>query len=359
MPMEKELKTRVGEKIRLCLGDRARLKSLDPLAGDASTRRYYRAGLAGEDLPPSLVVMVFSGSSLPLSSEELAVFETPPKELPFLNLHRFLGKLDLRIPALYGHWVDEGILLLEDLGDQSLWDEVQGLAPDGVARWYERAIDQLLTLQIRGTEQRDDSCMAFGQRFDFRLYRWEFEHFIEYGIEKGEKGTFAGKERELLARAFDQISRHLAKQPLFLNHRDYHSWNLMVSGQELVMIDFQDALLAPLQYDLASLLNDRDTDRIIRPEMEERLLSYYLDGLAAMGQEKVERDPFLETYRLSTLQRDFKVVGRFVYLELIKGKSQYKRYIPPTLKRIERNLTRFPGLAEIVPVLAPHFEGMR
>ena len=171
MPMEKELKTRVGEKIRLCLGDRARLKSLDP--------------------------MVFSGSSLPLSSEELAVFETPPKELPFLNLHRFLGKLDLRIPALYGHWVDEGILLLEDLGDQSLWDEVQGLAPDGVARWYERAIDQLLTLQIRGTEQRDDSCMAFGQRFDFRLYRWEFEHFIEYGIEKGEKGTFAGKEREL------------------------------------------------------------------------------------------------------------------------------------------------------------------
>ena len=61
-------------------------------------------------------------SSLPLSSEELAVFKEPPKELPFLNLHRFLTNIGVRVPSLYGQWEKEGILLLEDLGDIALWD---------------------------------------------------------------------------------------------------------------------------------------------------------------------------------------------------------------------------------------------
>jgi len=59
------------------------------------------------------------------------------------------------------------------------------------------------------------------------------------------------------------------------------------------------------------------------------------------------------------LQRDFKVVGRFYYLELIKGRPEYKKYIPPTLRRIKRNLLRAPTLDELVPVLAAHFEEMR
>jgi len=350
--MEKALERSVAGKIRLCLGSQARLKSLAPLAGDASTRRYYRAALDGRNLPASLVVMV-------LSSEELAVFKAPPGELPFLNLHRFLSKLDLRVPALYGHWVDEGILLLEDLGDCSLWDHVQGLSPAAVARWYEMAIDQLLTLQLKGTERGDDSCIALQQRFDFRLYNWEFQHFIEYGIEKGKKGTLDAKERNLLTRGFDLISRHLEEQPLYLNHRDYHSWNLMVLREELVMIDFQDALLAPLQYDLASLLNDRETGRLIQADLEERLLDYYLTRMEDLGKGKVQRDRFLETYRLSTLQRDFKVVGRFIYLDLVKGKSQYKQYLSPTVRRIEQNLARFSHLEELAQVLAPHLEAMK
>ncbi|HEX9879979.1 MAG TPA: hypothetical protein VGB25_07285, partial [Candidatus Binatia bacterium] len=66
--MEKALERSVAGKIRLCLGSQARLKSLAPLAGDASTRRYYRAALDGRNLPASLVVMVLSGGSLPMSS---------------------------------------------------------------------------------------------------------------------------------------------------------------------------------------------------------------------------------------------------------------------------------------------------
>ena len=303
--------------------------------------------------------MEFGGHGLPLSSEELAVFEKPPCELPFLTLHRFLTKVGVRIPALYGHWVEDGILLLEDLGDRSLWDAVQSLPPEGVSRWYEKAIDQLLLLQIGGTRARDDSCIAFQQRFDVRLYMWEFEHFLEYGIENGKKGTMQEKDRSLLMESFGDVAKRLERQAPLLNHRDFHSWNLMACGDDLAIIDFQDALLAPAQYDLASLLNDRETDRLIGPDLEKRLIDYYLRRREEMGEPAVERDDFFETYLLSALQRDFKVVGRFAYLDLVKGKPQYRRYLPFTVKRLEKNLKKHPHLKRLLPVLTPYFEALR
>ena len=356
---KKPLEEIVADKIQALFGNHTRLLSLSPLAGDASSRRYYRALLDGPRAPRSAIIMELQGSSLPLSSEELAIFHEPPKELPFLNLHRFLNRLGVRIPALYGHWVEEGILLLEDLGDRCLWDSVQGLSPAEIIRWYEKAIDQLLLIQVAGTRAKDDSCVAFKQRFDFRLYMWEFDHFLEYGLEKRPGGKISPAERELLARSFEDISRRLESQPPCLNHRDYHSWNLMVLNGEVAVIDFQDALLAPPQYDLASLLNDRETDRIIQPDMEDRLIRYYLQKRDEAGEERVNRDDFLDIYILSAVQRDLKVVGRFHYLDLIKGKPGYKKYLPPTLKRLKRNLLRAPHLEKLVPILAAHFEEMR
>ena len=356
---KKPLEEIVADKIRALFGNHTRLLSLSPLAGDASSRRYYRALLDGPRAPRSAIIMELQGSSLPLSSEELAIFHEPPKELPFLNLHRFLNRLGVRIPALYGHWVEEGILLLEDLGDRCLWDFVQSLSPAEIIRWYEKAIDQLLLIQVAGTRAKDDSCVAFKQRFDFRLYMWEFDHFLEYGLEKRPGGKISSAERELLARSFEDISRRLESQPPCLNHRDYHSWNLMVLNGEVAVIDFQDALLAPPQYDLASLLNDRETDRIIQPDMEDRLIRYYLQKRDEAGEERVNRDEFLDIYILSAVQRDLKVVGRFHYLDLIKGKPGYKKYLPPTLKRLKRNLLRAPHLEKLVPILAAHFEEMR
>jgi N-acetylmuramate 1-kinase len=349
----------VQDKLSAAFGPNARLDFLSPIAGDASSRRYYRARLKGESLPRSVIVMELSGSSLPLSSEELAVFTEPPRELPFLNLHRFLRAIGVRIPKLYGEWAEEGLLLLEDLGDQSLWDRVQRLPPEAVSRWYEKAIDQLLLIQIVGTGKRDDGCIAFRQRFDHRLYMWEFEHFIEYGIEKRPGANLPPQIRRLLAGRFSDISRRLEAETPCLNHRDYHSWNLMVHREEVAVIDFQDALLAPPQYDLASLLNDRETDSVVGSDLERRLCDYYLRRREEMGASRVSREHFDELYILSALQRDFKVVGRFYYLDLVKAKPAYKKYIPPTLRRIRRNLSKVPPYDDLIGVLAPHFEEMR
>jgi hypothetical protein len=303
--------------------------------------------------------MELAGSSLPLSSEELAVFKEPPRELPFLEMHRFLEQVGVRIPLLYGHWVDEKILFLEDLGDTALWDLVQTIPASAALNWYEKALEQLLLIQMRGTRLGNPSCIAFQQRFDYRLYMWEFDHFIEYGLEQGGRTKINEQVKKALKATFDQIAARLDRQRPCLNHRDYHSWNLMAHDGELVVIDFQDALLAPAQYDLASLLNDRETDRVITSAMESHLLDYYLRRRDEIGEGRADRDEFFEVYLLSALQRDFKVVGRFHYLDLVKGKPGYKRYLLPTVRRIKRNLKRLPALEKLIPLLAPYFEEMR
>lgn len=133
----------------------------------------------------------------------------------------------------------------------------------------------------------------------------------------------------------------------------------MVHDDAVAVIDFQDALLAPPQYDLASLLNDRITDSIIQPDLEEDLVNYYLCRRAEVDKRVIHHDEFREIYLLSALQRDFKVVGRFYYLDLVKGKPGYRKFIPPTVRRLKRNLARLPQLERIIPILAEHYEEMR
>ena len=358
--MGERLEDQIANELPALFGEQTAITSFAALAGDASSRRYYRAELTGPGSPASIIIMKLpSGSALPLSSEELAVFKEPLKELPFLSLHRFLVRIGVRVPRLYGQSLEEGLLFLEDLGNTALWDKVQDLPPSEVLAWYRKAIDELLLLQVRGTKQRDDSCIAFQQRFDFRLYMWEFDHFLEYGLEKRPGTTINQTAKTELRNAFVEIAQRLDSLPPCLSHRDYHSWNLMIHDEAVAVIDFQDALLAPPQYDLASLLNDRTTDSVIQPELEEKLVGYYIDRKVDMEKQTINRDEFTEMYLLSAIQRDLKVVGRFYYLDIVKGKTAYKKFIPPTVYRLKRNLARLPQTQRLIPILAEHYEEMR
>jgi aminoglycoside/choline kinase family phosphotransferase len=350
----------ISSRVREAFGAATDVKALMPLAGDASSRRYYRARLEGDGAPQSIIVMELpGGSGLPLSSEELAIFKEGPRESPFVNVHRFLARIGVQVPALYGYWANEGVLLLEDLGDTALWDRVQGLPDDQVLLWYQKAIDELLHLQIRGTRERDDSCLAFQQRFDAKLYTWEFEHFIEWGLEKRPGAAIGPQAIDRLRAGFAAIAALLERHSVCLNHRDYHSWNLMICNDTVRVIDFQDALLAPPPYDLASLLNDRITDTIIRPELEERLVRYYFERRNDLDGTARSTDEFIEIYRLSAIQRDLKVIGRFYYLDLVKGKSTYRKFIPPTARRLLRNFAQTGQTIKLLPLLAEHFEAMQ
>jgi aminoglycoside/choline kinase family phosphotransferase len=256
---------------------------------------------------------------------------------------------------LYYDGHKDGFLLLEDIGDVPLREAAQALPAAEVEGLYRQAIDQLLLIQIDGTRRRDDACIAFQQRFDQRLFLWEFEHFIEWGLEKREGRSLSAAEGRELQTMFEQIAAHLDQAPCFLNHRDYHSWNLFVQNHEIRVIDFQDALLAPATYDLATLLNDRDTPVVISPALEKTLVEYYHAAWHQRGGPSLSRDRLWQEYNLCLLQKACKVVGRFYYLELEKGKTGYTRYIPPTLATIRRVLARLPQYGRLEEIVAAHF----
>src|SRR5437667_345540 len=103
--------------------------------------------------------------------------------------------------------------------------QIVPLAGDASSRSYAR-------LHLDGTRRRDPACIAFQQRFDQRLFLWEFEHFIEWGLEKRAGRALAPIEGQTLRTIFEQIASRLDRAPCFLNHRDYHSWNLFVHNGE-------------------------------------------------------------------------------------------------------------------------------
>lgn len=350
--MESDLGRLLREVVADRYGDRVRVERVAPLAGDASTRRYARLWLDGPEAPASLVAMILADRGVALSSEELAVFKEPLRELPYLNVHRFLARLGVAIPALYADASARGILLLEDIGDTCLWDAVQAQPAERVQRLYERAIDQLVLIQIEGTRRRESGCIAFQQAFDERLFTWEFEHFIEYGIERRLGEPLPANDAAVLRRHFVAIAKELDAQTRYLNHRDFHSWNLFVQDDHIRVIDFQDALLAPAPYDLATLLGDRDTPRVVQPELEAALLAYYRRRWGELSGAELPADEFIRTYFLCALQKALKVVGRFYFIDMVKGKPGYLRYIPSTVRQIERILPRFPELTDMAEVLS-------
>ena len=352
--MDTKLRQLIDSAVAETWGQNTQVSRIVPLAGDASSRSYARLHLSGSG-PATAVVMILAGSGLSLSSDELAIFAEPLKELPYLNVYRFLQPLGVRVPAVYYDGQKNGFLLLEDIGDVPLREAVQELPDPEIERWYQLAIDQLLLLQVEGTRQRSDSCIAFQQRFDQRLFLWEFEHFIEWGVEKREQKPLSSTEGQELRQLFEQIALQLDQAPRILNHRDYHSWNLFVQNDEIRVIDFQDALLAPATYDLETLLNDRDTPTVITPELEQSLVNYYHTAWHERGGNAFPFDRLWEEYNLCLLQKACKVVGRFYYLELEKGKKGYSRYIPPTLATIRRVLARLPQYGRLQEIIAMHF----
>jgi aminoglycoside/choline kinase family phosphotransferase len=256
----------------------------------------------------------------------------------------------VRVPAIRAFEEAEGLMVLEDLGDEML--ETRLLAGDPKAPLYERAIDQLARLRARA-EARPGGCIAFTRAFDVDLYRWELEHFVEWGLEAWKGARLSPAEREVVDDHFDRIARALEAEPKGFTHRDYQSRNLMVlPGGEQAVIDFQDALLGPRQYDLVALLRDSYVE--LEPPFVEALLRRYLDRLHAEGGPRLAHDPFRETFDLLTVQRKLKDAGRFVFIDRVKKNPGFLPNIPTSLRYVKAALARLPELAPLQALLARH-----
>jgi aminoglycoside/choline kinase family phosphotransferase len=309
------------------------------LKGDASTRRFWRVWIEDRaaDAPASAIAVDLGPEMLPAYARVLKLYREPLEEPPYLNVHRFMESIGSPVPMLYGADIREGLLLVEDVGDKSLFDAAT-TDPARCADLYRLAIDELIRLHIDGTKHGDERCYAFGVRYDERLFRWELKQFEEMGLDQIAPGMDSGAlEREL-----GDLAERLGQLPRVFSHRDYHARNLFLQagrdgGLRLRIIDFQDALMAPAAQDLALLLTTRDTARAITPAIEARLLDYYQAGLFRRRASNMDAEQFLESYRLCVLQHALKMIGRFVWLER-QGKSGYAAYLPHAAAQARRML---------------------
>ncbi|MBB3693083.1 aminoglycoside phosphotransferase family protein [Sphingomonas sp. BK580] len=280
---------------------------IDPLAGDASFRRYFRV-VAGE-------------------RRGILMDAPPPHEdpRPFLDVAHWLAERGFAAPAVHAVDLERGLVLLEDFGDERL-RETADADPGAAVPLYAAAIDLLVALRghpaaaVRAYDRTellreaalltDWYCPAIGVTVDVEGYR----------------------------AAWDEVLGHAEAAVPVTVLRDYHAENLMLVGpaRSLGLLDFQDALAGHPAYDLVSLLQDARRD--VDPALEERMLERYL---AATG----EGDAFMRAYHVLGAQRNAKIIGIFTRLWQRDGKPRYPALCPRVWGYLERDLGQ--------PVLAP------
>ncbi|NTX17418.1 phosphotransferase [Myxococcus sp. CA056] len=342
MELEAALRDQVGQ----ATGRPVPHAPIKKLKGDASNRSYYRVGAP----PESWVVMVMPLDATKKSEE--ATKGEPPKELPFVNVHRYLNKLGVRVPAILRYDEPAGMMVIEDLSDITFESALEGGKHNEAL--YTRAVDLLARLRVQAEKHQDPDCLAFTRSFDEDLYDWELHHFREWGLEAWSGKLPTDAERAQLDATFRDIAKQLAAAPRGFTHRDYQSRNIMVKEGELVVIDFQDALQGPRQYDLVALLRDSyvELDRAFVDAMLDRYIATFQE---ASG-ERIDAVEFKAFFDLLTVQRKLKDAGRFEYINRVKGNPGFLVSIPASLRYVREAFRQRPelrGLQELVAKYVP------
>jgi hypothetical protein len=344
--------SRVARTIQTHFAPGLTLCQLKPLAGDASNRRYYRLLVNGGP-PHSVVLMQLApAEEFKRSEEAVSGSVTEIDELPFVNVLSHLAKANIPVPVLHYYDVEAGLLYLEDLGDITLAEATRTADSTTLETYYRQAIDILVRLQSEATMPPNESCIAFHRRFDAPLLMWEFDHFLEYGVVARRGKPMCADDWIVIRQEFEHIADLLTGEPRVFVHRDYHSRNLMIDGERLGVIDFQDALMGPATYDLASLLRDAYVE--LDESLIDELVEYYLDQMASRRVVWTNRASFRRLFDLTSIQRNLKAAGRFVYIDRVKRNPKFLPDIPRVLGYVKRNLMKYPELDRLRRHLTPY-----
>jgi aminoglycoside/choline kinase family phosphotransferase len=294
------------------------VEAIEPASSDASFRRYFRT--------------YFDGIS------RIVMDAPPPKEnvRPFVRVAALLRDAGVRAPEIVAADEEQGFLLLTDFGTRSYLD---CLTPTSVDRLYEDALDALLRLQ-RGVTIETSGLPLYDERLlgiELDLFRdWFLDRLLGLVPDTAESAVFDDVKRLLIASALEQ--------PRVCVHRDYHSRNLMVTERlNPGVLDFQDAVIGPVTYDLVSLL--RDCYISWPPSMVEVwMIDHYTRLTEAGFFSSVGPDTFRRWFDLMGMQRHLKAIGIFSRLKLRDGKSGYLKDIPRTMSYVIDVCRRYPEL---------------
>jgi N-acetylmuramate 1-kinase len=304
--------------------------SVEKLAGDASTRVYFRA-LYPEKGTAIIMLQPHAGMN---------------EEEAFLEIQEFLEGLSLPVPRVYAHHRSQGLVILEDLGDKLLESVVERASGTELREIYGEAVRLLVSMR-HATGNPVSACRAFSLAFDEAKLMEEMRFFLTHFVKGLCKMELSAVSSSTLEDFFLTICTTLAAQPRIFTHRDFHSRNLMLHNNRLVMIDFQDARMGPAQYDLASLL--RDSYVTLPEELVEELLTVYMDEVRETT--KDSRDRFRYIFDAMSLQRNIKALGTFGYQLSFRCNHRYSASIPRTAAYVSRNISLYPEFARFRSVV--------
>lgn len=284
-----------------------------PLQGDASSRRYYR--LIGVDVSFILVAS-------PVQRIDNKIF---------VNIAEAWLAQGINVPVVFDVDDRQGFMLLEDVGTVHLYD---GSIKKIDMSCYRQVIEQLHKIQ-------SISAVAM-PCFDRHFLHRELTLFDTWMIQS----QLNLRAPKLLDEVFECLIRNALDQPQVMMHRDFHSRNLLISQQQIKVIDFQDAVCGPLAYDLVSLL--KDCYLTLNKTQIDEFIDEYLATLNSSGllDRQIEKKVFRRWFDLIGLQRHLKVLGLFIRLAIEEQKTTYLADIPRVFDYVLQVTKQYSELGE-------------
>ena len=301
--------------------------SLEAASSDASFRRYFRVHF---------------------DDQSFVVMDAPPlKEdcTSFIAVANLLKAQGINAPKIFHQSLEDGFLVLSDLGSDSYLDK---LTERTVDKQYKDAVQVLH--KMHGIGLKDLLIPSY----DLVLLRQEMDLFGEWFLKTLLGIDLSFKDKETLSQVKEKLTASALEQPQVFVHRDYHSRNLMVTKDNNPgVIDFQDAVIGPLTYDLVSLYRD-----CYIAWSDEKIYAW-LDDFLKQRQERGEVDDFdhrqfYQWFDWMGVQRHMKAVGIFSRLLLRDGKEGYLKDIPRTLGYLITISERYEELKPLAGLIEHH-----
>ncbi len=247
--------------------------------------------------------------------------------MPFVRVAGYLESMQLSAPRIIEADIENGFLLLTDLGSEHYLDKLER-EPDLADSLYTAAIDALLVLQRRG-----EAYQSSLPPYDEELLRFELSLFRDWLCGTHLQLQLSDDDERNWQACCDMLVENAQRQPQVFVHRDYHSRNLMVlNDHNPGILDFQDAVEGPFTYDLVSLLKDCYI-RWPANKVRRWALSYY-QQLSGKTRDQIDATQFCRYFELMGVQRQLKAAGIFCRLNHRDGKSGYLTDVPRTLAYI-------------------------
>jgi aminoglycoside/choline kinase family phosphotransferase len=265
----------------------------------------------------------------------------------YVEIAKFLDDHGIRVPKIYFHDASEGLIWIEDLGEQDLYG---CRAESWLVRraFYESALDEIIKLH----SLPESVCLEMKEHlpaeFNAALYRWEQRYFFNNCLGRYFEVS-ESKRKELAALpSLREIAKRLASLPRVLIHRDFQSQNIIIQNGHATLIDFQGMRPGLAEYDLASLLFDPYVELSVAERSE--LIGYYRQKQKDSGRTIDER--FDDTLQLCAMQRLMQALGAYGFLGLVRGHEHFLQYIPRAAHSLREIVAKIDDLKPLASLLA-------